>query len=40
MMIDKENVSITWKAPETGGKVKGYIIKCGDVEADVPEDVR
>ena len=38
-LIDKDQVSISWKPPNSGGKVKGYKVKCGDIETDVPSDV-
>ena len=38
-VTDKDKITISWRAPETGGKVKGYKVVCGDVVVDVPEDV-
>ena len=38
-VLDKDQVSISWKPPKTGGKVKGYKIRCGDLESEVADDV-
>jgi len=37
--IYKDTVHITWRPPETGGKPKGYIIKCGDIEEYLTSNV-